>query len=305
MRTLTLIIPDLISTLAHADESGQALPLLRHVTQAKKEPCAPYSDEPTAFYRWLGEKGDLPRATLLAHHYKLPPAQAWVVAEPIECQADKTSLYCLGSAHLAITQSEANQCVESLNQYLVPAGMRLYAPEPALWLIALPVTLDKPTQSLSSVINRAIDQTPLLFTELEMLLHKHPINLAREQAGKPLIHACWLSGEGALPVMKKQPKVGVISDNPLTRVLADWIEAQICHSQSTIEATLAFYADDLNEMVICLRGQQHAFALEQNDMKLLLRNGLGKDLQQIRVYAGDNLCYDAPRKWINKKLPHI
>jgi hypothetical protein len=304
MRTLTLIIPDLINTLAQADESGESLPLLRQVTQAKAEPCPPYCDEPTAFYRWLGEKGDFPRASLLAHHYKLPPAAAWVVAEPIECQANKQSIYCLGSAHLRITPHEANQCIDSLNQHLIPAGMRLYAPEPSLWLLALPAPLGQCTSPLSSVLNAPLGNTVGLFTELQMLLHKHPVNLTRERAGQPLIHACWLSGEGVLPVMKKQPKTGVITDNPLTRVLADWIEAPLCQSQNTLESTLNLYANEVNELVVCLNAQQHAFALEQNDMKKLLSNQSGKSLQRIRVYGGDNLCYDAPRKLL-KKTPSL
>jgi hypothetical protein len=131
----------------------------------------------------------------LARQHKLPSSPAWVLAEPIECQADNQQLYCLGSAHLAITQSEANQCIESMNQHLVPAGMKLYALEPALWLLALPSELSHLTQPLNKVLNSALGKTPALFTELQMLLHKHPINLAREQAGKPVIHACWLSGD--------------------------------------------------------------------------------------------------------------
>lgn len=299
MRALTLIIPDLLTTLAQADEAGQALPHLRQLTQSSNaHACAPYDDEPTAFYRWLGETGDLPRAELLAHHYKLPPAQAWLIAQPIECQADSQNIYCLGTAHLEITQSQANQLVESLNQHLIPGGMRLYAPEPMRWLLSLSEPLKVQTQSLNTVVNRAISQTPSVFTELQMLLHKHPINKERERAGKPLIHACWLSGAGKLPMMSKCPNVGVVTEDPLTRVLVDWVDAQWVQSLNNIESTVAEYGQNLDEMVICLSAQRHAIALEKNER-------WDKRLHQIRVYGGDNLCYDASRQWIKMKLPFL
>jgi hypothetical protein len=297
MRSLTLIIPDLQSTLIQADEAGQALPLLRQLTQSSCQPCEPYEDEPTAFYRFLGEAGPLPSAELWAHHYKLPPAEAWLMAEPIECQADKASIYCLGTAHLGIIQAEANQFVESLNQHLIPAGMRLYAPEPARWLIALSKPLTVHTQSLNTIVNRALSQTPSLFTELQMLLHHHPLNRERAAAGKPQVHACWLSGEGKLPVLSQHPSLGVIADHPQTRVLAEWIGATLCQSLNNLEATILHYEKSVTEMVVCLSAQQHAIVLEQNDMKSLLTSGLRKRFQKIRVYGGDNLCYDAPRKW--------
>jgi hypothetical protein len=40
-------------------------------------------------------------------------------------------------------------------------------------------------------------------------------------------------------------------------------------------------------------------------MKSLLAQKWGKRLDQIRVYGGDNLCYDAPREWVKKKLPFL
>lgn len=305
MRALTLIIPDLLSTLAQADEAGQALPLLRQLSQSTAQACEPYADEVTAFYRWLGQKGELPRAELLAHHYKLPPANTWLLAEPIECQADKNAIYCLGSAHLHVDQSEANHLIDSLNQHLVSAGMRLYAPEPTRWLLALSEPLEVQTQSLNTIVNRALSQTPSLFTELQMLLHKHPVNLAREAAGKPLIHACWLSGEGKLPIMAKRPTVGVVTEDPLTRVLANWVDAQPCQSLNTLGSTVEEHASHFSEMVICLKASHHAVALEQNDMKALLAQQWGKRLEQIRVYGGNNMCYDAPRQWVKKKLPFL
>lgn len=305
MRALTLIIPDLLATLAAADEAGQSLPFLRQLSNSTSHPTEAYEDEPTAFYRWLGGRGPLPRAQLLALHYQLPPAEDWLIAEPIECQADQHSIYCLGTAHLEVSQTEAHELVDSLNQHLIPGGMRLYAPEPSRWLLGLSKPLNVQTQSLNTIVNRALSQTPSLFTELQMLLHKHPINRAREQAGRPLIHACWLSGEGKLPVMNKQPTVGVVSEDPLTRVLANWIEAQICQPLNNLESTIIEYAEQFTEMVICLKASQHAIALEQNDMKALLTDQWTKRLEKMQVYGGENLCYDAPRQWMKKKLPFL
>lgn len=296
MRALTLIIPDLLNTLDQADEAGQALPLLRQLSQSTAQSCEPYEDEATAFYRWLGESGPLPRAELLAHHYKLPPASAWLIAEPIECQTDGKAIYCLGTAHLELEQTEANQFIDSMNQHLASEGMRLYAVEPSRWLISFSKPLEVQTQSLNTIVNRAMSKTPSLFTELQMLLHRHPINLARQAEGKPQIHACWLSGEGKLPVISKRPSVGVATSDPLTRVLANWVDAQPCDLLNSLESTFEENEHHFKEMVICLNAAQHAIALEQNDMKALLEQRWGKKLDQISVYGGGDLCYHATNR---------
>jgi len=104
------------------------------------------------------------------------------------------------------------------------------------------------THALESVIGR--DIKPLLpsakrrwhalLTEVQMLLHTHPINRARENRNQPLLNGVWFWGGGVCPTSARSPATTLYAGDPLTRGLArlanaavapvperasDWLEA--------------------------------------------------------------------------------
>lgn len=52
----------------------------------------------------------------------------------------------------------------------------------------------------SDILPRGADAGPIrrLMTEMQMLLHEHPVNERRQQRGAPAINAVWVCGEGIL-----------------------------------------------------------------------------------------------------------
>jgi len=66
-----------------------------------------------------------------------------------------------------------------------------------------------------------------LLTEIQMILHNHPVNQQRQRQGYKAINNVWLWGEGILPTTKKVAWQKVIGDTVLSQGIAkffniDW-----------------------------------------------------------------------------------
>ncbi|TAN53211.1 MAG: hypothetical protein EPN19_09605 [Betaproteobacteria bacterium] len=59
-----------------------------------------------------------------------------------------------------------------------------------------------------------------LATEIQMVLHEHPVNHAREQRGEPTVNSVWLWGAGRLPRSVRAPWLSVLGDDPVAAGLA-------------------------------------------------------------------------------------
>jgi hypothetical protein len=187
-------------------------------------------DIPTAAYHALGGEGGLPRAALLALYHDLPPAAAWLLCEPVELIAARRDVVCLGNAHFEFEQEEADAFAATFNAYWEGTGRILYTPTPRQWLLALSSPIDFKTNPLSDVLNQPIVSKDrawnVLFSEAQMLMQAHPVNRAR--AGLlPPVNGLWLSGEGELPVLEKQPRLRVMTDIPEVISLAKSVMATV------------------------------------------------------------------------------
>lgn len=127
----------------------------------------------------------------------LPPAQAWLLCEPVELMAAKNEVVCLGNAHIALEQAEADAFAATFNRYWEGTGRILYTPTPMQWVLALPEAVSFSTTGLSDVINKTIVSPgslwSMLFHEAQMLMQAHPVNRARAGA-LPIVNGCWFSG---------------------------------------------------------------------------------------------------------------
>jgi len=68
----------------------------------------------------------------------------------------------------------------------------------------------------------AAEQWRRLLNEIQMLLHDHPVNMAREEQGQPAVNSLWFSGAGQLPPSPKTSLGTVVADHPLAKGLAIW-----------------------------------------------------------------------------------
>ncbi len=322
MQNITLIIDDCLSIFNAKPDAKKPWPWLHKLLKTQGEGTQPYDSGASCLYHHLGGDNHLPLAALTAHKFRLPPAHAWLLAQPIECAADARSVYCEGYDHLDITPHEAALLIDTINAHIGHEDMRLYAPEPNRWLLAVQKSIPFKTQALSDVIGQDIakhlpkqglQQWQHLFVEIEMLLHRHPVNQAREAQGRPLINACWLWGEGELQVLEKQPDATIASHQSLCHVLAEWVDGQVMYPKADLYATIATMPPGTEHLVVVLNQQdmegidndEYLAALEQQWLKPIFALLNEKTCHSAQFYLGENMCYDLEKSGFKIKIPFI
>lgn len=157
----------------------------------------------------LGLDADVQRyasaPTSLAAH-RADAAGYWMHAEPVHLAAglDHLVFVALRGA-LAATAAERAALREPLAEHLQHAGLTLHDDGHG-WLVRAPAALELTTScpeaaeamSLEHSLPAGPDAGPIrrLMTELQMVLHEHPVNEQRAARGLPAINAIWLWGGG-------------------------------------------------------------------------------------------------------------
>jgi len=110
-------------------------------------------------------------------------------------------------------------------------GMEFFAPHPQRWYVRLDRLSLMRTTPLSQVIGGDVRKAlPLgedaahwhqVFNEIQMLLHTHPLNEAREARGEPAINSVWFWGGGCSESVALQKNYdSVSSDDVLAGMFA-------------------------------------------------------------------------------------
>jgi hypothetical protein len=168
--------------------------------------------------------------TLLADEGN-PGGDFWLLAEPVHLQLQRDRLVLADAGNLGITQEEANSLTAALNEHFADAGLRFFPTRPGHWHLRLthpPAHLQ--THSLETAIGRNIrnilpggpdgKRWHSILNETQMLLHRHPVNEAREQRGLPPVNSIWPWGGGVLPANPTPHFTHIWADHALARGLA-------------------------------------------------------------------------------------
>ncbi len=139
------------------------------------------------------------------------PEALWLHAEPVHFLAGLDRLSFVDLRHAApVTSTERAALFDTLHAQFAMGDLTLHALGDA-WFIRAPAGLRVQTSppdaasanELQSVMPRGADAPAIrrLMTEMQMLLHDHPVNEARSRRGVPVVNAIWPWGEGALTSM--------------------------------------------------------------------------------------------------------
>lgn len=173
-------------------------------------------DWPAAPFSLLGDGG-------------APGTGAWMRADPVHLRIERNQLVLADHNAFRVTREEAEALAEAINAHL---GDRLviHALRPGRWYARLPDCPDIETTPLRAARGRAVDALlprgpesmawHALANELQMLLHAHPVNTAREGRGEHPINGVWFWGAGRLASPAGRPFQHVAADDPLARGLA-------------------------------------------------------------------------------------
>lgn len=176
--------------------------------------------------------GQVPWAGLLAQAAGWPAHdRAWGRLTLAHWQLGTEQISMLDPAALRLDATTSDALLEAVRPLFVddaagdgaaPGGVgtvELRAFAPGCWLLAQPALEGLACASLDRVVGRNVDlwlgSDPRarwlrrLQNEVQMLLHRHPVNEAREARGELPVNSFWLDGCGRLPAPLQAAVVGV------------------------------------------------------------------------------------------------
>ncbi len=156
------------------------------------------------------------------------PALQWWRADPVHLAAGRDELRLHGTTHLQLSAQESAALGQAVAQHLQDDGITVHIAGAARWYLGFAQPLDCLASAPGPLDGRNIwpglpvgpDALRLraLVNEIQMLLHEHPVNQAREARGERVVNSVWAWGGGVLPAPAQGGGLGaLISENPVLR----------------------------------------------------------------------------------------
>lgn len=198
------------------------------------------------------DAGQIPAALFrYPHDMQRPAPRHTVCADPVHLRAERDHARLVPAAALDIELAEAHDLLDALNNLVGADGLNFELAEPARWyLTGMPAhALD--TWPVHAVAHRNVAnfmpgqgeaaEWRRLMTEVQMLMHAHPVNVNREQRGRLTINGIWFWGGAACPESASCPAVRLFADDYFSRGLAEHIglQAWSLSPGCSVEGTLA------------------------------------------------------------------
>jgi len=242
---------------------------------------------------------------------------AWVRADPAHVRPDINGarLLACGSG-LGMDADDCRALLPALRPLFGDAGFPIDAPHPERWYLRLPreARLPRfvtPEQALGADLFEqlpASDNAPegrrwrALLSEAQVVLHNHPWNARRAQAGKAPVNSLWFWGGGILPDhVSANGLVQVASDEVLVRALAT---AAGCRVSSSASFALPG-ADALCD----LRNERGLPGVVQRWLEPALAAIADRDLAELRLDFADGTGLQVERRqrwWLwRRPLPRL
>jgi hypothetical protein len=220
-RSLTIIAPQISPSLAHAiAEQSARWPTLARLAGRGSISELPVADVSHGLQRWqlallealhLDDPHEYPSAAVTRSGDIDARANGfWMHALPMHFAAglDRLTAVML-RGDTRVTHAERAELEPIVAAHMRSAGFELLRTEADEWLVHSNVPMDvlmaPPEEAvaapLAEMMPRGRDAGVVrrLMTELQMLLHEHPVSARRVQRGVPEVNAIWFHGAGALP----------------------------------------------------------------------------------------------------------
>ena len=178
-------------------------------------------------------------ALTLAYAGQDPGHAWWARADPVHLRLLRDRAVVVPGEALQLAPEEADALLASLNRHF--DSMAFKAIEPRRWVVRLGEAtpfLDSPALVAAGRDVAAAGGSEALLTEIQMLLHSHPVNEAREARGEPAVNSLWVWGGGRMPRAAAAPWRSLAASDPLALGLAQLAGLQRLPLPASAEAWL-------------------------------------------------------------------
>ena len=233
-----------------------------------------YNREPwqSQFLKLLGvdsvDSGRLPAARLAlndelsnaATEAEIGGNRAVIRADPVFLKADRDSARLIPAEQLGLAEADADALLETLNDFVGADGLTFFKRGASEWYMsgmqAETIESYPPSflanRNASSFLPSGESMAPWrrLMTELQMLLHSHPLNHQRETAGLMPVNSIWFWGGGALPVKRSSSlDVSIYADHKQAADMARY-HGVSCHPLSQLTASQLEEPDSTQTLIL-------------------------------------------------------
>jgi hypothetical protein len=201
---LTLAVPDLLALDRGAFAFAPALATLAHYANKPDTRCGTLDAFLLARAPEAEPIGAAPFAALGAG---LDPGESYALrADPVSLVAGRNDV-ALATRIDDLSADEAGSLITTLNAHFGRDGLSFHAPRPDAWFILTDATPDVTTTPLAVVRGAIYRWLPVgadaarwrrWLSEMQMLLHEHAANAAREARGRVPVTGIWISDGGRL-----------------------------------------------------------------------------------------------------------
>jgi hypothetical protein len=210
-----LSTPDWRAWLLGQFDDGVAL-LRKHASGPTRRGLALQSGDEHA--RWA--LGDAPGTRQVA---------SWACARPVHLAAGIDHLWLDPSPAPPLTLPEASEIVATLDAALVERGWSLVVLDADRWLVgtrdAVECTTSTPLEAAGRAIRAHLPEgrdarlIRTVMTEMQMMLHEHPVNQRRGSEGRQPVNGVWLWGFGEAQPVEARSLPMLASDDDWLREL--------------------------------------------------------------------------------------
>ena len=140
-----------------------------------------------------------------------PGETSWARADPVHLRVMRDRLAVVPGEAFDLSREEADALCAALNAHF--PGLDLTASGARHWCARLEASM------AGSALDSGAPLEPpkaaaALINEVQMVLHAHPVNEAREARGAPAVNSVWLWGAGRLPASAHCSWQSVAADDP-------------------------------------------------------------------------------------------
>jgi hypothetical protein len=215
---LILVLPGLPELRARMTASVRA-PGLAHLLAIAGAPTREPDGIAAALAARYGvtRQADWPLAPLRLSALGVDPGAAfWLAADPVTLTAGRSDARLAGVVE-DLARADADALIATLNAHFAGDGLTFVAPRPDAFFVrattSTRLSTHPPGAALGRPLHRLLPAGADAGTwrrwqsEIEMLLHEHPVNVERERAGRSPANSVWFSCGGTMP----QPPVPAVS----------------------------------------------------------------------------------------------
>lgn len=216
------------------------------------------TSEAKGLEEWLAEHFEVGTPRLAAGALSVlaegndPGSATWARADPIHLRLLRDRVVVVPGAALRVAEDEADALCAALNRHF-EGRLELRVQSPDRWVARLSGPLELPKTCALAAAGRELvpgAEGDALLNEVQMALHEHPVNEAREARGEPAINSLWLWGAGTVPAEARARWHSVTSDDLVVRGLARAAEATARPSAASAGDWLERAPEDGRHLVV-------------------------------------------------------